>query len=111
MKYVSVTTISMFKHRYVVSIEELQKLNPDCDIIDDPKEAVTWLKELIDDGMVDEFSQCHLNEIPVDASIAKSDDEILEIFDDENDNLSSWSPSQKLNWIKCNITKYFENGS
>lgn len=111
MKYVSVTTVSTFKHRYVVPIEELQKLNPDHDITNDPKEASLWLKELIQEKKVDEFSQRHLSEVPVDVSFARTDEDILEIFDDENDYISFWSAPQKLNWIKCNITKYFENGS
>lgn len=91
-KYVVVTCISTHRMRYVVPMSELQKLNEDYMV--DPK----WALDCVTCEEVKEFSQMHIGEQIID-SVTMNQDEILDLFDRDNDYLSSWSKDYKLEWI------------
>lgn len=92
-KYVVVTAISTFRHRYVVPLSELQEENDDA--IVDPR----WALDAVTMNDVKEFSQEHLGE-NISDHVVIDEDEMLSLFDSDNEYLSSWSKEQKLNWVK-----------
>ena len=92
-KYVVVTATSTHRMRYVVPMDELQKMNEDY--IVDPR----WALDLVTCGEVEEFSQIHLGEQIVDC-VEMDEDEILELFDKDNDYLKEWSKERKINFIR-----------
>lgn len=92
-KYVIVTTISSFRHRYCVPVSELQKLNPDH-----PVEPESWAKDCVTMEEVEEFSQLHIGETIIDTAVL-SEDEMLALFDKDNDYLKNWSKEQKISHV------------
>ena len=92
-EYVVVTCISSHRMRYVVPMDELQKLNEDY--IVDPK----WALDLVTCEEVYEFSQQHIGEQIID-SVVMNEEEILDLFDKDNDYLKDWSREQKLHHIR-----------
>ena len=92
-EYVVVTTISTFRERYVIPVDELQKLNPDQPV--DP----SWALDEVTMENVKEFSQRHVGEQIIDAQVVK-EKEILQFFDADNDYLAEWPEEQKLEWIR-----------
>ena len=98
-QYVVVTTVCTFRHRYVVPMSELQACNPSM-----PAEA-EWALDAVTMEEVEEFSQKHLGEHIVDAQIMEQD-QVLTLFDADNDYLKDWSKEQKIASIhKCWIDK------
>lgn len=91
-QYVTVTTVYSFKHRYVIPMSELQASNPDA-----PAEA-EWALDAVTMNEVEEFSQKGLGENIVDAQVMDQE-QILQLFDGDNDYLKSWSKEQKLQHI------------
>jgi len=92
-EYVVVTAISTFRERYVVPMDELQKMNEDYMV--DPK----WALDLVTCEEVEEFSQLHVGEQIID-NVVMTEDEILELFDKDNDYLKEWSKEQKIKHIR-----------
>ena len=92
-KYVVVTTVSTFRHRYVIPMDELQALNPEVPV--DSK----WALDLVTCEDIEEFSQLHIGEHIVDM-VEKNEEEILELFDKDNDYLKEWDRDQKINHIR-----------
>jgi hypothetical protein len=92
-EYVVVTAISSFRQRYVVPMEELQKLNPEQPV--DP----AWALDCVTCEEVKEFSQRHVGEQIIDAQVVK-EAEILQFFDSDNDYLAGWEEGFKLEWIR-----------
>ena len=84
-KYATFTTISMFKHTYVVEMAEGDKLED--------------LADLITCEELEEFSQKHVDESIIDMSIL-SQEEMLAKFRKENTYLSSWSDEYVAQWVK-----------
>lgn len=83
-KYATVTTISVFKHRYMLPItEELD---------------VQGLADLVTLEQVEEFSQEHIVEA-ITYQEEVTEEEALKIFDKENKYLQSWTVEQKLQYI------------
>jgi hypothetical protein len=97
-KYAVVSTVSMFRIRYAIPIDELQQLNPAVSV--EGKE-IEWAHDCITCNEVNELSQLHLSEQIVDTVIVDAEG-ILKIFDADNQNLSDWPREQKLEWIKKN---------
>lgn len=98
-QYVVVTTVHTFRHRYVVPMSELQASNPDT-----PAEPA-WALDAVTMEEVEEFSQKPLGENIVDAQVMVQD-QVLQLFDSDNDYLKSWSEEQKLQHIhRCWINK------
>ena len=92
-EYVVVTCISSFRQRYVIPVDELQKLNPD-----DPVDP-SWALDEVTMENVKEFSQRHVGEQIIDAQVVK-EKEVLQFFDADNDYLASWDEEFKLAWIR-----------
>lgn len=90
--YVVVTTVQMFRHRYVVPIDKLQECNPETPV--DPK----WALDAVTMNDVNEFSQLHLGEQISDMTLM-NEEEILDLFDSDNSYLQSWTKEYKLEWI------------
>ena len=85
-KLVLVDTISQFRIRYVVEVE------------DDIDHATDEVVLKIDDIKFEEFSQQHLgNTIISHREISK--EEYLKLFDQDNDYLKEWTEEQKLRFI------------
>lgn len=94
-KYVVVTTISSFHHRYVIPIDQLQQLNTDVSIVG---HEVEWAQDCVSCEEVKEFSQKHIGELIIDGS-AITEEEMLELFNKDNDYLKNWTKEQKLNYV------------
>lgn len=95
-KYVVVTTTSVHRMRYVMKIEDLQKLDPDTPI--GINMAVEWAKDLVAMEDVDEFSQDWIGEQIVDTDVITKA-EMLELFDRDNAYLKDWSTDEKISWV------------
>ena len=92
-KYAIVTAVSSYRMRYAIPMEDLQNLNKDAQV------ELEWAADAVTCNEVEEFSQQWLGEQIVE--IQELDEEqILELFDKDNDYLKSWSRDQKLNYIK-----------
>lgn len=94
--YVIVTTISTFKHRYVMHKNDLRKLNTDVEPTD--KDLVEWAMDTVTMQEVKEFSQDHIGEHIVD-HFECTEDEMLTFFDRDNDYLKSWTTEKKIEWV------------
>jgi len=95
--YVVVTTISSHRMRYVMHRDDLQKQNPQ-----DPVNSIEWAKDTVSAEECDVFSQEHLGEYIVDA-VEMSEDDMLELFDKDNDYLIEWTKDQKLQFVRKSI--------
>lgn len=95
--YVVVTTISQFRHRYVMHKDDLCKLNTSVAPTD--AELVIWAQDVITCEECEEFSQHHLGEVITDMYTC-SEDEMLAFFDCDNDYLKSWSQDYKIEWVR-----------
>tara|TARA_Y100000389_G_scaffold201976_1_gene246068 strand:+ start:14155 stop:14541 length:387 start_codon:yes stop_codon:yes gene_type:complete len=91
-KYITCTAIQQFKVRYVIPIDDVEDCDPYCD-------AETFIKDSVTCNEVNEFSQLDLGETIIDTQIFDEND-ILELFNTENEYLKSWSEEQKLDYIK-----------
>jgi len=95
--YVVVTTISSHRMRYVMHRDDLQKLNPL-----DRVNAIEWANDTVNADECKEFSQEHMGEYIVD-TVEMSEDDMLELFDKDNDYLSEWTKDQKLELVRKSI--------
>ena len=84
-RYATFTTVSMFKHRYVVEMKEDDKLEN--------------LADLVTCEELEEFSQTHVDELIIDMDTI-SEEEMLRLFRKENDYLNSWTDEYVLVWVK-----------
>jgi hypothetical protein len=92
-----VETVSIFRHRYVVEARE-------------PEHAADEVVcQLVSDSFV-EFSQHHVDECISSVRKLKDNQEYLELFDEDNDYLQSWTEERKFNFIN-KIDYGTENGS
>lgn len=97
MKYAVATVTSTFRMRYVLSEEELQSLNTDVKL--DDQKMVEWLEDTVTCEEVNEFSQKFLGEQIVSTEVMDQD-EVLKLFDSDNDYLADWSKEQKLDYLQ-----------
>jgi hypothetical protein len=91
-EYVLVTTLSHFKSKFAIPLEEFDKLELGDPI--DTEKLLTTLTKL----SVKEFSQKHLGDVVADVAVYNEAD-TLTLFKADNDYLSSWSDDKKLAWI------------
>lgn len=92
-KYVLIDTVQQFRISYCIPVDLLQQENPDG-VFD----AIEWSKDSVTCRQVKEFSDQDIGETIV-ASRIISQDEMLEIFDKDNDYLTDWSTEQKIAWV------------
>lgn len=102
-QYVVITTISSFKHRYVVPVSQLDYIIPTT--LDQYQLAV---KDMVKTQVVEEFSQEWLGETIID-SWMESEEDILNRFEKELDYAKSWTTEQKLAFIKNSIDEREKN--
>lgn len=92
--YVVVTAISQFRMRYVMHKDDLQKLNTDTEV-----NPIEWAEDTVTCDDIDDFSQEHLGQHIVDSRMV-DEDEMLEIFDRDNDYLRGWDRGYKIKWTR-----------
>lgn len=95
-KYVIVTAISSYRMRYAIPVDELQQLNPDL-----PIEGIEcdWANDCVTCEEVQEFSQKWIGETIID-TITVDEENMLKLFDADNDYLKDWSKEQKLKHVR-----------
>lgn len=97
-KYAVVRELSQFVITYVVPMDKLQEMNPNAEV------KAEWLADTVICHEADEFSQRHLGGTILDIGEI-AEEEMLELFDKENDYLSSWTTEQKIAWVKDLLTE------
>lgn len=97
-KYVLITTISTFRHRYAVPLSAMQAVAKGNGVELSDAQAIEWAKDSVVMNEVREFSQSHVNEDIIDA-VLLTQDETLKQFDADNSYLSGWSLEQKLKYL------------
>ena len=98
-RYVVVTCISSFRQRYAIPLSELQALNPDINIMNDPEQQISWANDSVSMEEVKEFSQYYMGESIVDTFIL-DEPRVKMLFNRDNDYLADWSDEQKMEFIK-----------
>ena len=101
--YVVVTCISSHRMRYVMHKDDLQKLNPD-----EPCNPIEWAKDVVAVAGCDNFSQEHVGEYIVDTARI-NEEEMLELFDKDNDYLKDWSKEQTIEWVRKQLDTVEKN--
>ena len=86
-QYVMVTAISSHRIRYAVPVKNA----------DD--QTIEHVKDMVASEEVEEFSQLWLGEQIIDTQVV-DEQRMLEMFDDENRYLTSWSTEQKIDNVK-----------
>ena len=97
--YVVVTAISSYRVRYVMHRDDLQKSNPDL-----PVDSVEWANDTVSSEECEEFSQEYMGEYIVD-TVEMNEDDMLDLFDKDNDYLSEWTKDQKIELVRKNIVR------
>ena len=92
-EYVLITTLSHFKLKYAIPREDFEALGF-TEPLDQQK-----LIDLVNQGKVREFSQAHLGEVVGDVSVYAEDD-MLTLFDADNEYLSGWSKDKKISFMR-----------
>lgn len=77
-------TISHFRHTYAIPMEDDDELK--------------HMKDLVTCGEVEELSQEHIGEDIYHAT-EMTENEVLKLFEEQNDYLNSWSTEQKIKHI------------
>jgi ribosomal protein S2 len=95
--YVVVDTVSMFKQRYIIPREEVQRWNEEVHCTD--KLAKLWSQESVEAEEVKEFSQRWLGETVTNIDIVDTV-KALKYFAEDNEELSQeWSQAKQLDYI------------
>lgn len=94
--YVVVTAISSFRIRYVMHKDDLPEKHGT---------AIEWAEDTVTQDNCEEFSQKHMGEYITDTT-TMNEDEILELFDKDNNYLRGWSKDYKVEWIRKAIAGY-----
>lgn len=92
-RYAVVTAVSSHRMRYVVPLDQLQALNKDAEV------DAAWLADSVVCSEVEDFSQEWLGEQIIDTNVI-SEEEMLKLFDADNQYLQSWSKQQKINFVR-----------
>ena len=85
--YVVLTAVLQFRTRYVIPTSDIKDCDPE-----------TFIKDSVTCNEAEEFSQLCLNENIVDTQLM-SEEEVLKLFDRDNDYLAGWSREKKIEWI------------
>lgn len=93
--YAIVTAISTHRMRYAIPLDGQDWIHEWDGNVDT---AALYAKDSVIMEEVKEFSQEHLGEQIVD-SFVYDEDEMLKLFDTDNDYLKSWTREQKLNYV------------
>lgn len=101
-EYVVVTTVSSFRHRFVMHKDDLKKLNEDYEPTD--KDLIDWALDSVTMAECEEFSQEHLGEQIVD-HFECDEDEMISFFDRDNEYLKEWTREYKVEWVRKLLNK------
>ena len=96
--YVVVTAISSYRMRYVMHRDYLQKQGSH-----NPVDAIEWANDTVNMNECEEFSQEHMGEYIVD-TVEMNEEDMLELFDKDNDYLREWTKDQKIEWVRKTIS-------
>lgn len=103
-RYAVVTAVSSHRMRYVVPLDQLQEMNTEAEV------QVEWLADAVTMQEVEEFSQEWLGEQIIDTSVM-SEDQMLQLFDKDNNYLNSWTNEYKIEWVRKLLTTRKQNDS
>ena len=78
--------------------DDLQKKNPK-----QPVNAIEWANDTVNAEECEEFSQEYMGEQIVD-TFEMNEDDMLVLFDKDNDYLSGWTKDKKLKFVRASIT-------
>lgn len=92
-KYVVVTTVSTFRGRYVIPLDDLQAENPNVPV------QPEWALDVVTCEEANPFSSEHLGELIVDSAVV-SEDYVLALFNSDNKYLEDWTEEQKIAHIR-----------
>jgi len=92
--YVVVTCILSHRIRYVMHKDDLQELYLDAKV-----DMIEWANDTVTMEECEEFSQKYMGEYIVDTNLL-SEEEMLELFDKDNDYLKDWAKDFKVKWIR-----------
>ena len=95
--YIVVTTISSYRMRYVMHRDDLQKLNFEV-----PVDSIEWANDTVSSEECEDFSQKYMGEYIID-TVKMNEDDMLELFDKENDYLNEWTKDQKIELVRKGI--------
>lgn len=90
--YVLITTLSHFKLKYAIPVNDFKELG-----FEEPIDSKKLL-ELIQSGRLKEFSQSHLGEVLADVAEYTQED-ALQLFDNDNAYLSGWTKEKKIAYL------------
>lgn len=89
--YVVCTAVQTYRTRYVIPVSECGDCDPE-----------TFIKDSVTCREVEEFSQLDTGEFIVDTQMM-TEEQVLALFDSDNDYLSGWEEEKKLkrinNWV------------
>ena len=102
-RYAVVTAVSSHRMRFVVPLDQLQAMNPDQEV------SAEWLADSVVMNEVEEFSQDHIGEQIIDIHVV-NEDQMLQIFDNDNDYLKNWTREYKIEWVRKLINMRKQNG-
>ena len=92
-KYVVVETLSTFKIKYSIPIDEMEGLKTGADL--DDKTAIEYANDYVTCEDVEELSQEWIGEQIVGTRVL-SESDVVDIFDESNVFASAWPESKKL---------------
>ena len=92
-EYVEITTLSHFKLKYVLPVDVFERMG-----FSEPIDQKALL-DCINAGEFKEFSQKHLGEVIADVN-AYTEEDMLEIFDKDNEYLINWPLERKIAYLK-----------
>jgi hypothetical protein len=101
-RYVMLTAISTFKIRYAIPEEALSMGTDRVSHTDSEQRLIDKATDAVIAERVEEFSQEWLGETVIDERIC-TEEEMLEIFDRENDYLKSWTREEKIDYVRRSL--------
>ena len=100
-RYVILTAISTFKIRYAIP-EEALLVSCDGRVTGSEQRLIDKATDAVIAERVEEFSQEWLGETVIDERIC-TEEEMLEIFDRENDYLRGWTREEKIDYVRKSL--------
>jgi len=95
--YVVVTAVSMFRTRYVLHKDDLEQVAEEH--LDWCEDLIECARDIVSSEECEEFSQEYMGKYIVD-QMELNEDDMLELFDKDNDYLSEFTTDEKTKWIR-----------
>lgn len=97
-RYAVITTVSMFKVRYVVDEDKVHAFDNKAPI--DDQKLLDWSEKSVMEDELDDFSQIFLGETVLERNIME-EEEVIELFYRDNKHAADWDTEQ--------VKKYMSN--